>query len=262
MSQTEPGASIKTIDILSSKYELSESSKDHLGNLLRFRVKILADDSSSMNTKSDAQGYPTRFHELKDGVELIRDIVVSVTNKPIDIYFLNRENRENVTSTEDVEQLFREAPNGHTHLITRVSQILSRIPDNEETLLIIATDGEPNDGTVAGLKKVLQAKPDYVYVSFLACTDEDNVMEMLNDIDNTVKNVDVTDDYRNEKKQILAVQGKSFPFSRGDWAMKLMLGAVIPYYDKLDEGNAIIKQYHYIIFYVIILAILIKIAML
>jgi hypothetical protein len=41
-------------------------------------------------------------------------------------------------------------------------------------------------------------------------------MSYLNDWDKTIPNLDVVDDYKNEKKEILACQGKSFPFSFGD----------------------------------------------
>lgn len=41
-------------------------------------------------------------------------------------------------------------------------------------------------------------------------------MEYLNHWDQEIPNLDVVDDYRSERKQILAVQGKDFPFSFGD----------------------------------------------
>jgi hypothetical protein len=41
-------------------------------------------------------------------------------------------------------------------------------------------------------------------------------MAYLNDWDRTIPNLDVVDDYKSEKKEILACQGKSFPFSYGD----------------------------------------------
>jgi hypothetical protein len=41
-------------------------------------------------------------------------------------------------------------------------------------------------------------------------------MSYLNDWDRTIPNLDVVDDYKNEKKEILACQGKSFPFTFGD----------------------------------------------
>ena len=267
MDQNEPGSqeSQENITSLSIKYELSERSRDDLGHLNRFRVKIIADDSSSMREKSDEKGCLTRFQELKQGVELIRDIIVCVTKKPIDIYFLNRESKENVMISDDVDTLFRDPPSGFTPLITRIREIIAKIPKGEETLLVIATDGEPSDGTVSTLKKVIQSKPKNIYISFLACTDDEPVMEMLNDIDNTVEGVDVTDDFVNEKKQVLAAQkhknpGKTFSFSKGDWVIKLLLGSIVPYYDQLDEiEKSTNKDYLIYMLYAVLLGIFLKI---
>ena len=41
-------------------------------------------------------------------------------------------------------------------------------------------------------------------------------MWYLNNWDKSIPNLDVVDDYKNEKKEILEIQGKSFPFSFGD----------------------------------------------
>ena len=46
--------------------------------------------------------------------------------------------------------------------------------------------------------------------------DDDECMEYLNDWDKRIDNLDVVDDYRTEKKQILDCQGRDFPFSFGD----------------------------------------------
>ena len=41
-------------------------------------------------------------------------------------------------------------------------------------------------------------------------------MSYLNNWDKTIPNLDVVDDYKSEKKEILACQDESFPFSFGD----------------------------------------------
>jgi hypothetical protein len=46
--------------------------------------------------------------------------------------------------------------------------------------------------------------------------DDDDCIGYLNDWDKNIPNLDVVDDYRNEKKEIQARQGKQFPFSFGD----------------------------------------------
>ena len=52
---------------------------------------------------------------------------------------------------------------------------------------------------------------------FSLCTiDDDDCMGYLNQWDRKIPNLDVVDDYRSEKKEILARQGKNFPFTYGD----------------------------------------------
>ncbi len=46
--------------------------------------------------------------------------------------------------------------------------------------------------------------------------DDDDCIGYLNDWDKKIPHLDVVDDYRNEKKEIQARQGKNFPFSFGD----------------------------------------------
>ena len=41
-------------------------------------------------------------------------------------------------------------------------------------------------------------------------------MSYLNNWDKTIPNLDVVDDYKSEKAEIVACQGESFPFSFGD----------------------------------------------
>ncbi|CAF4708897.1 unnamed protein product [Rotaria socialis] len=60
-------------------------------------------------------------------------------------------------------------------------------------------------------------------------------MSYLNDWDRKIQNLDVVDNYEKEKQQILACQGKSFPFSFGDYVVKILLGGVDSWFDRLDE---------------------------
>jgi hypothetical protein len=50
----------------------------------------------------------------------------------------------------------------------------------------------------------------------LCVLDDDECMKYLNNWDKKIPNLDVVDDYKSEKKEIQACQGKDFPFSFGD----------------------------------------------
>jgi hypothetical protein len=106
-------------------------------------------------------------------------------------------------------------------------------------LLIIATDGEPTDDNgnrdVNGFLVMLRRKPVNVYVQIMACTDDDNSVGWLNQADDTIPNVDVTDDFYSERDEVLKIQGQTFHFTFGDYLCKALLGPIDRYFDELDE---------------------------
>jgi hypothetical protein len=64
------------------------------------------------------------------------------------------------------------------------------------------------------------------YVTFLACTDESEALNYLNNWDRTMEHVDVVDDYRSELAQIRQVQGDKIKFSYGDYLIKALIGSI------------------------------------
>lgn len=50
-----------------------------------------------------------------------------------------------------------------------------------------------------------------------------------------MKRLDIVDDYRSERNEIRRVQGKSFPFSFGDYVVKCLIGSFDRDTDMLDE---------------------------
>ncbi|CAM4882633.1 unnamed protein product [Rotaria socialis] len=109
-------------------------------------------------------------------------------------------------------------------------------------LILLATDGAPTDDygnlKVQELRQFLlsERKPTKrIPVTIIACTDDNEAMSYLNDWDTTIPNLDVVDDYKNEKQEILKCQGKSFPFSYGDYVVKILMGGVDSWFDELDE---------------------------
>jgi hypothetical protein len=106
-------------------------------------------------------------------------------------------------------------------------------------LVIIATDGEPTDDfgkqDIAGFKTALLSRGKNVYTTIVSCTDEDSTMDYLNSWDVNIPRLDVVDDYRNEKIEVLRAMGRSHPFSYGDYIVKILVGSMDPQLDNLDE---------------------------
>ncbi|CAF3539421.1 unnamed protein product [Rotaria sp. Silwood1] len=164
------------------------------------------------------------WDELKQTVSIVVDIASVFDPNGVDIYFLNRDPIFNVRNSSELIPIFA-------------------VPPEERNLLIlIATDGVPtnDDGyqDILTFKKVLQdeRKPiNRIPVTIIACTDDDQSMDYLDDWDKEIPNLDVVDDYRNEKKQILKCQGNDFPFSFGDYIVKILMGGIDKWFDDLDE---------------------------
>ncbi|CAF3002318.1 unnamed protein product [Rotaria sp. Silwood2] len=90
-------------------------------------------------------------------------------------------------------------------------------------LILLATDGVLTDSQGHG--------------------DDDDCIEYLNDWDKKIPNLDVVNDYCNEKREIQARQGKEFPFSFGDYAVKFLMSGVDSWFDDLDEKKVAKDDY-------------------
>ena len=237
-----------------SKYQIAPQYISKLRSLIGWDIVIICDDSGSMASTSDA--FPStdpfapkfsRWDELKMIVEQIMGIANVLDDDGTDLYFLNRGVVRNVKSHDQVAQLFSAPPNGSTPLTSTFQQVIAdkKATLGEKNLLVvIITDGVPDGGNqgIAAFTQALTSKPKNVHVSIAACTDDVNVMNYLNEMDGKIPFVDIVDDYQSERAQILAVQGKNFPFSHGDRVVKILLGSIDPYFDAMDEIPVCIEE--------------------
>ncbi|CAF3613186.1 unnamed protein product [Rotaria sp. Silwood1] len=74
-----------------------------------------------------------------------------------------------------------------------------------------------------------------MYVTFLACTDDESSADYLSQWGRTMINVDIVDDYKSEREEVRQAKGFNYPFSFGDYIVKALIGAVDPQMDALDE---------------------------
>ena len=82
---------------------------------------------------------------------------------------------------------------------------------------------------------MLKSRAKSVYTTIVSCTDEEDTMSYLNNWDRALPRLDVVDDYKSEKNEVLRVQGRSFRFTFGDYVVKSLLGSIDPSLDNLDE---------------------------
>lgn len=233
---------------LAGRYEIRADFCSKLRQLEGFEIVIVCDDSGSMsNILDQTPGDPfgkkyTRWDELKHYVSIVTDIAGVLNQNGLDIYFLNRPYVTGITHSEQVVPLFQNPPGGYTPIPRVLTQILNNkaaIIREKKMLVLIATDGQPTDEIGNNATKeffhCLKTRSPNVYVSIIACTDDNSSMEYLNEIDQIVPSVDVNDDYLSEKKEVLTAQGQNYVFSFGDYIVKTLLGPIDPVFDSLDE---------------------------
>lgn len=232
------------------KYEISRFFSDKLQLLNMFKIVFVFDDSGSMNaTLSDSplnSGLlkATRWDELQYFSKISLDIANIFNQNGTDIYFLNRPMARNIYSTDQLFPYFQNKPSGYTPISRVLRTVLANNHPGElaerKLLVIIVTDGEPTDdyGRVDThtFKEVLKSRSPTTYTTIVSCTDEDETMNYLNNWDRTLPRLDVVDDFRNERIEILRSQGQHFRFSFGDYVVKSMIGSIDPTLDNLDEN--------------------------
>jgi hypothetical protein len=229
------------LDALCIRHDINPAFKSLLWNLNEKHIIFLCDDSGSMNATID-NTMKTRWDELKHVVTEVLDISLIFDPLGMDVHFLNRAPINNIRDINTLVPHFRNPPTGGTPLVTKLNEI-SRMYQRSDyyrisKLLIIATDGEPSDDEhhYPGLKNIMRQLVEQGYhIAFLVCTDNESQVAYLNDIDRLYQQVDVTDDYLTEKRQIQGVQGGKFKFSYGDYIVKLLAGSFVAALDSLDE---------------------------
>jgi len=254
-SIVENEARLKKFKDIITKYNINYDFAFRLRAIEGFEIVMILDDSSSMYTPNIDQNQkntspysrlPTRWDELKHVVSIIVDLASTLDPDGIDIYFLNRSPLLHVNDSSKLNETFSRLPNGPTPIARVLYEVLikKRLQTNDRKLLIlIATDGLPTDDNgqndLKRLENVLRNERypsmDRIYVTFIACTNDLQSVGYLNEFDKKIPYVDVLDDYQSERAEILAVQGKNFPFSYGDYVVKILMGSIDRWFDDLDE---------------------------
>lgn len=228
-------------------YEISPHFQEDIECVKNYDIIVVCDDSGSMVEPSEYLSFKTnkmvkktRWDELQETVEIIVELGVLLDDDGIDLWFLNRDDPvRHVVSKDTVIELFNRKPSGRTPLTRVVGRIMREL-SHKPKLILIATDGEPNDDAGYSdcdnfLRLLKHRDADRNRIGILACTTSDSSMAWLNRVDKEAKHVDVIDDYLSEREQILKIQGKSFSYSHGDHILKMLLGPILQKYDDLDE---------------------------
>lgn len=239
-------ARLLILKALAGSLEITSIEIVELRKLEGFKIVVLCDDSGSMNgviSNSDFQNpysaQLTRWEDLKQNVDKVIKIAMALEHDGIDLYFLNRQGQKNVKRWEDIQHLFDNEPNGSTPLSKAVRTIISEKSIGEKKLLlVIATDGEPNDGYSGDSPAIFEGvlknlDHEKIFISILACSDDKVDVQYLDRMDRKIPHLDVTDDFQTEKREVLK-KGILKQFSRGDYVVKVLMGPVLPKWHNID----------------------------
>ncbi len=217
------------------KYEINYFFASKIRILEQFKIVIICHDFSNFGNQSNY--LLTKRNEIKKQLKIIIDIVSILDHKGIDIYFLNGKFCRNINDQKQVEKLFIDNSIGCTPLVSIFKNIFNeQIPDKR--LIILATCGVSTDNEVNNIKslkytlKYERAITDYV--SILPCMNDQSVRSYFNKYN--ISQLNVIENYKKEKKQIMKIKGKNFSFSYGDYIIKSMLESVDPYNNLLNDN--------------------------
>jgi len=234
------------------KHEISQFFANKLQVLSTFKLVFIFDDSGSMNTiiedspLNNGVFKATRWDELRCFSKISLDIANIFNQNGTDIHFLNRPPVRNITNADQLTDIFFNKPSGYTPLSRVLGSVLNENSNvylgENKLLIVIVTDGEPTDDhgrvSINEFRKTLTARHKNVYTTIVSCTDDDAAMSYLNNWDKNIPRLDVVDDFRNERDQIIKAQGPHFRYSFGDYIVKSLVGSIHADLDRLDEVSS------------------------
>lgn len=221
------------------RFEITVAEANDLSILMDYDIVVIADDSGSMQCAAERGKPETRWQELQSTLAAILGIGTFFYPEGIDVHFLNRQSLLKVKSAQDEAfvNTFKNKPTGRTPLTETLARVARGFDTERKSLLFILTDGEPNGGKgpfTQKLRELVTPPGSKLKVQIMACTSDDDEIEWLGAVDRELKQVDVTDDYYAERKEVLRA-GLAPRFTKGDWVMKAMLGPISHKFDGWDE---------------------------
>jgi len=226
--------------VLLNRFRISICEAEDLLALTGYDIVLVVDDSGSMGLPSSSKeggGNQTRWEELQETLQLMIEVACCLDADGVDVHFLNMGTLRNVTSVNDpsLQAAFARGPMGGTPLTETVLRVAGEPSGNKPQIMVILTDGVPNGGPLRFKQAVQWAITEKnVRFQIMACTDNQGEIAWLNQFDHAFDQVDVTDDYHSERKEVLGA-GRCQAFSRGDWIIKALLGPIDSRFDWADE---------------------------
>ncbi|CAE7411196.1 unnamed protein product, partial [Symbiodinium microadriaticum] len=115
----------------------------------------------------------------------------------------------------------------------------------EPTMLYLLTDGVPTDRPVSAVAELIARRPhpERTPITLLSCSNEDDEVEWMKEVEEAAPYTAEIDDYVAEKAEVITDQGPAFPYTKGLWLISMLAASVNPVdLDALDENLPFSKQ--------------------
>jgi hypothetical protein len=246
----------REFDHICSQLEIGDYYSQEFRHVAGRKIAFIVDNSGSMgghlnqtSTVLADRRSVRRYDELIEFVRMAVPLLAFDSPEGVDFWFLNaialpgtlpKRQFQNIQAWDQISELFNIPPNGSTPLVAVIKECIRQYHhyiDEQGLLLIISTDGQPDEGPRA-LYKIIKNRPSTkkFTVNFRVCTDCPNDIAYLNKLDRRSPGVDVCDDYNTEKQEVArAHPGHSF--NMNEYVMKCIIGGASTKLDSLDESQ-------------------------
>jgi hypothetical protein len=187
----------------------------------------------------------TRWNEVIENLKLLIDFISVFTNEGVDVHFLHGPSIENVHTSAQLITFMQQhnvGPGGGTPLTEKMVEIFTshKYTSGKQINTYIFTDGVPDGGPEAFCNLVKKRKHAKLYpITIVACTDDDDAVGWMNNLDKVADYLDVVDDYASEMVEVKKAQihNTDFGISIGTYILKILFGSFVEFYDLLDEKD-------------------------
>lgn len=258
------------------RYEIPVGMINKLMALQLYNLKFIIDDSGSMEVSTDSmlneasehvlrglvpcdRTPMTRWQEAETRLHTMMDILAFIPTKSIEIRFMNSENRihlqragksindfQTLAHTEIAQTFASITPNNGTPTLCSLVESLSAAEaSSDPTLHYLCTDGVPTDCEVQHVFDfvVNRENPERNPITFLSCTDVDEEVEWMKQVEEIAPFCSELDDFRDEKAEVLHDQGEGFPYTKGYWLISQLVSVINPHdLDAIDENLPLTKN--------------------
>ncbi|MDE3046246.1 MAG: hypothetical protein KGJ02_06345 [Verrucomicrobiota bacterium] len=227
-------------------HKISERYQGHLETLCKYRVDMLVDDSSSMNERPRLSD-KSEWEKMGETARIVAEVGTIYDEEGIDVTFLNRPGLQHVHDPNTLYPSFFDKAHGVTPSAVRLSELLEKCRHRDrKSIIVFTTDGHPTNanGEIEPGKRLFEEVlnkrekdpilRDKVAISFVMCTNDEDIVKYYDKFTDRYSNVTITENYAAEKKEMR--EKFQWPaYTEGDWIVKIVLGAVVKEIGEVDQ---------------------------